>query len=246
MVEQTMYDTILNAWNRMNPSPNIRRFSAIVPNYSRIVEAVHRDHPEIFWVDIFSSYTVSSVSSRILLMNTFINDTLDFRFFYSPSEVNALQKEMAAWRNKVISQVPDNKPDTERLWLLFDYMARRVSYGERGFAQSHTIVGCFRQNNYIAVCQGIAKGMKYLCESCRIPCIIVDGELWDAAGNGGLHNWNIISIQNQFRHIDATSEISIAHQTGCARSDQVALTDQEAEREGYIWDRQEVPACIRT
>ena len=152
---------------------------------------------------------------------------------------------MVAWRNRVISQVPSNAEDTGKLWMLFDYMARRISYGERPMTQSHTIASCFMDDQYSAVCQGIAMGMKYLVEGCGIPCIVVDGIASDGNGSAGRHSWNIFSIRDQYRHLDATAELSIAKMMGRAREYQVAMTDEEAQRAGYTWERSEVPVCVR-
>lgn len=237
--DQLIYDAVLSGWNDCRTAipmpPGLGRSCDTNP----IVESVARDHPEIFWIDYYA-YSLRSVHALLLG----VRSTLHFGSFYAPGETRRLQQQVMAWRDRVLSQVDPRLPQRDRLWLLYDYLARQVTYGEQGSARSHTLIGCVLPGQRVLVCEGIAKAFKFLCDSAGIPCIIVSGM---APASGGKpaerHAWNLVQLGGTYRHLDVTAELTQAHSRGMASRVDYLCKDDELSRRGYRWDAGMVPQC---
>ena len=118
-----------------------------------------------------------------------------------------------------------------------------LAYGEKGNAQSHTILGCFLPNNHISVCEGISKGFKFLCDGIGIPCIVVTGTALDSSRSRGGHAWNLVSVNGKYRHLDVTGELTRAKRQGIAPRDGYLHTDSEMRENHYQWNATLVPAA---
>lgn len=87
----------------------------------------------------------------------------------------------------------------------YDYDSLEEDVSERRKSEAHTIAGVFCRNT--AVCEGIAKAYKLLCDCLGVECILVIG----MAGNEpssvlekNNHAWNIIKINGKYGHVDVT------------------------------------------
>lgn len=247
LTDQKVYDQIYAQWVQFRRIITIRRHCGVQHDYSSIISAINLDHPEIFWVDCFSAIQITTEQLNPFIPTIGYQDTLQFNMFFSSiEEIKRLQLELSLWQRNALNSISMDRNDRNKLWILLDFISRGVKYRECGYAQSHTILGCFHKNHHEVVCQGIAMGMKFLSETFRIPCIVVCGDYYSPYDSDhGPHAWNIFSIGNQFRHLDATVEMQFAQQLGNAREKDVAMTDEEARNAGYRWDSRSVPICIR-
>ena len=230
--DQISYDIIKRSWNNYKTNTIIPNRKMSASNMSQIIEAIAKDHPELFWVDYYS----------FKIMRTLISTELISRNFFSNNEIIHYKNEADAWVNRIKHKVPTNFSVYDKIWVLYDYLARQVSYGKQNDAFSHTILGPMSKHNHISVCEGIAKSFKYLCDGLDIPCIIVFGDVDFGPGHRGSHAWNIISVDSFMRHIDVTKELQSAHREGKATRINFLSTDKEMGI--YTWNRNETPKCI--
>lgn len=228
--DQQIYDAIYNGWNAKNK--NIRLMGGISrTSLTRAVTAVAEDHPEIFWVDYYSYRAAYSI----------LFTELRFDFFFTDREITYWQGEAKAWQERTAGKVPPNFVGKDLIWLLYDYLARQVTYGEQSTAYSHTIIGPLSKSNHVSVCEGIAKSLKFLCDRVGIPCIVVTGDAFFGPGNRGPHAWNIVEYNGIYRHLDVTNEISTAHFFGKANRNSFLHTDAEMTK--YKWNTLLTPPC---
>lgn len=191
-----------------------------------VVRAVMLDHPELFWVNYYRYSVIDTLLGQYLMLAT----------FFSPAEQEELRCQAEAWRGRVLAQLPA-AVDAERLLrLLADYLARQVEYRESGPAFSHTIVGVFQAGRHAAVCEGIAKGMKYLCDGAGLPCLVVAGTV-----RGQAHAWNIVRIPRGYRHLDVTCQLNAARNLGNITGKK--LFYQDSELTDRVWDHGKLPHC---
>lgn len=74
--------------------------------------------------------------------------------------------------------------------------------------------------------QGAALAYQLLCDLAGLDCVIVQGSL-----RGETHFWNIVTEDNQSRHVDLSADL-------------FALTDDELTNLApYDWDRSDYPVC---
>ena len=59
-----------------------------------------------------------------------------------------------------------------------------------------------------AVCDGIAKAYKLLCDEAGILCAVVTGS------NGGLDAWNVARVAGHWAHVDVTDDLALPRSCG--------------------------------
>ena len=131
-------------------------------------------------------------------------------YIYTPAQT----KEIDADIRKVIDRVKEKAQkytgDPFRLEkFLHDSVVKSVAYDYESLKKTdcfnaHSIVGAFLDNK--AVCEGIAKAFKVLCNEFNIKCIVVIGK---ASQDGNFtdndyHAWNLIKIYDESYHVDVT------------------------------------------
>ena len=245
--DRNVYDTILSGWLCLSERISVRHGYGYTPDFDKIVHALHLDHPEVFWVDLFEGVRITTQSySNVFCITTERSELLFKPFYMKKSEIQDFRKALQTWSRSVISSMPSGLSDSKKYWYIMDYLSRSVSYGELCTRTGHTVLGCIPEGGRTAVCQGIAYGFKFLCDILHLPCITVEGTLADDETKvEENHAWNIILLYGQYRHLDATGEIQFTRSLGHARSGRIILTDEEALKEGYRWRKEQVPACVR-
>lgn len=228
--DKGVYDRILDSWNSKEEIVILEAPNKTHNSIERIVEYVALDNPSIFYVDYYRfEHTKSPFWSK-----------LTFRFFHNHEQICRAERDIGKWTNYVSSYLPAQSTQQEKLWLIYDYTARQVFYRERGHKLSHTVLGCLPKYGHAAVCEGIAKAFKMLCNAANLPCIVVSGVV---TCNGGTerHAWNMVEIDGATRHIDVTSEITRAQLSG--KADQCSFLKRDVDMQGYQWESHCLPVC---
>ncbi|QVK08970.1 MAG6410 family transglutaminase-related lipoprotein [Mycoplasma mycoides] len=105
-------------------------------------------------------------------------------------------------------------PTLEKITKAYEWMTKEVKY-DPGY-QTNSIYK--DQTAYSAlvekctVCTGYAKGFKMIMDELSIPCIVMEGQstrdFWAAR-----HAWNLIEVDGEWYHVDATSDRTNNEQT---------------------------------
>lgn len=131
-------------------------------------------------------------------------------YVYSASEARTIIAEMHQVVDKVIHKALEYKNDPFEMELfLHNSVVKSVVYDYESLKvqncySAHSIVGAFLDKK--AVCEGISKAFKFLCDLVGLPCILVVGYA-DAHGvfqKNSLHAWNLVNIGGQWYHVDPT------------------------------------------
>ena len=83
----------------------------------------------------------------------------------------------------------------------------------------------------IAVCEGISKAFKFLCDRCNIDSILITGEAYDSGNDKtsyGGHAWNIVFIDTIPYHIDVTFDYTLSGKN-LLRYDYYLLSDTQIQ-----------------
>ena len=122
---------------------------------------------------------------------------------------------------------------------MHDFIVNNVTYDKLKKEYSHEIIGAL--GNGVAVCEGIAKAVKILCDELNLWCIIALSEANPDKGIKYRHAWNVIQIGGQHYHLDATFDNTLSRDD-TVRYDYVNLSDKQIFRdhEPVIW---KVPTC---
>lgn len=167
-------------------------------NIHRIKVAIQYDNPELFYWSLDNSEVTSG---RMLLH--YSTETKE----EAKKRVNKIKKK----RYKLLSEFSKNCSTQKEMFMrVYDYLVETVRYAEEEAqrpkcAQSlYDIQGPFLWEK--GVCLGIAQTVNYYCIALHIPAILVTGRAkvdgWDRN-----HGWNLIKLDEQYYHVDVTSEI---------------------------------------
>lgn len=231
VADRMAYDALYQKYSLQEDSIRLPRCWTQTDRLTKIIEAVMLDHPSIFWVNYY----------HYSLVMTPIFTELRLPFFFYGTQLDDLMRETNAWQARIAEKVPVHARTVDRAWLIFDYLARQVRYGEQNDAYSHTIIGPMSRRNHTAVCEGVAKSYKFLCDGAGIPCIIVIGKAHFDARHSGPHAWNMVECEGGIFHVDVTAELEFAHYMGSAGKDSFLHLDQDMRQ--YSWNRGLVPRC---
>lgn len=131
-------------------------------------------------------------------------------YFYTGHEIEALNHDIRGVVSSVISRAARFEGNPFRMEkYLHDSVVKSVAYDYESLKKSdcynaHSIVGAFIDKK--AVCEGIAKAFKLLCNEVSIKCIVVLGKA-DQKGvfdEDSYHAWNLIKIGGESYHVDPT------------------------------------------
>lgn len=195
---------------------------------SDIYFMIRMDHPEIFYSVTFS-YKYYADSSAVEMTP---------KYLFSKDKIKEHRQAMES-RVKKLAQQPAKLEETEKELFIHDFIVNNVKYDKLKKEYSHEIIGAL--GNGVAVCEGMAKAVKILCDELNIWCIIALSEANPDKGIKYRHAWNVIRIGGQYYHLDATFDNTLS-KDGIVRYDYVNLSDKQIcrDHEPVIW---KVPAC---
>lgn len=185
-------------------------------------------------------------------------------YFYDRITTERKQEKLAYQTKRILDKVksiPNPTPYRESL-ALHNILVRNCEYDKRASGpdktmllfSSRTIEGVLISNEKIAVCAGITKAFKYLCDQLGIPCMAAAGwsadprnlsemEKWRKSPTSWTHVWNIVRTEYGLGHIDVTWDMCLTDKGGPIRYDYFFLSDQEMRRDHLYKD---CPECKST
>lgn len=189
---------------------------------------VRMDHPELFYSVKFS-YRFYPNSESVEFIPEYI---------FEKKKIKEHQQAMEARIKKLVRPAEKmNEKDKEK--YIHDFICENITYDKLKKAYSHEIIGALGHG--VAVCEGIAKAVKILCDRLGIWCIIALSESNPEKGIKYRHAWNVVRIEGKYYHLDATFDNSLGKKEQI-RYDYFNLNDKSIFRdhEPVIW---KVPEC---
>lgn len=122
---------------------------------------------------------------------------------------------------------PAGKSDRDKELSIHAFILENVRYDKLKKPYSHEVIGPLTQG--VGVCEGIAKTVKALCDAVQLPCIVALSEAAPERGVKYRHTWNVITVDGQRYHLDATFDNSL--QRGTPRYDYFNLDDRHIFRD---------------
>lgn len=199
-----IYKRIYNGLKRYQSEIGVD-YGESVTQIQGIYRSVLYDNPLLFYVN-------QRVTSMAVKSDGFV---LLPEYLYSPEEsLGILQK--IRWKvDRVVEgaeKFKDCPLQVEK--YLHDSVIKSVVYDDAAFHslmfdhtvcdRAHSVVGAFLDNK--AVCEGIAKTFKLLCNVFAIKCVVVLGKAEPEGefSGQGYHAWNLVKIGDTPYHVDVT------------------------------------------
>lgn len=158
------------------------------------------DNPLFFYVNQTVVKMTGKIGHWILLPE----------YLYANREITTIINDIHRIVNRVAVKANTMRTNEFRLEkYLHDTLIKSVAYDYDALIKTdcydaYSIVGAFLENK--AVCEGIAKSFKLLCNEFGIKCIVVLGKAnkeGDFSGDD-YHAWNIVKVDNESYHVDVT------------------------------------------
>ena len=213
-------------------------FTALSPSFS-VPKLENRDLAELFFqlrLDCPEIFYVTSFSYRFYPGADHVEMVPEYLF--EKSKIKEHQKALSSRIAKLVRPAQNLSP-LEKEQYIHDFICQDVRYDKLKKSYSHEIIGPLGQG--VGVCEGIAKTVKILCDALGIWCIIAISEANPEKGIKYRHAWNILKLDGEYFHLDATFDNSLGHD-GIIRYDYFNLDDARLFRdhEPVIYP---IPAC---
>lgn len=193
--------------------------------FRNAIYAVNYDHPELFHVNfIAQNYS-----------HDYRGYTLQLRYLYSQTVARLVKARVESVAESVLNAARAclDKPRYVQYRFLHNQLLKLAEYDyatihdRSANVEAYTIVGVFQ--NHSAVCEGIAKAFKYLCDNIGLFCILITGKSFFAqAGVEVEHAWNLIQVDDGIAHIDVTWDMNASALSRSNRYDYFCIADEDS------------------
>ena len=220
--ERRVYDKILRAIEDRDDTVSVLGVQSS-EMMQRVLSAVNYDHPEAFYVDF---------QHMNFLMSPF-STSYQIRYTVRKSMIGSLQKMLNAWIDDVKCELKiDTSNDKVTICRkVHNYLINHVKYNYEAlqipdaYPDSFTVKGVFEQKT--AVCEGISKSFKLLCNRFGVDVFVVTGTSTRAGfGNSIAHAWNIVKTDKGLAHIDVTWDLGMSESCKSMRYDYFMIPDE--------------------
>ena len=223
---QAVYHAMKAGFSALQPAFSVPRLDGSV--LTDLFFQLRLDCPEIFYVTGFS-YRYAPGAENVELLPEYL---------FEKSKIRDQQKALTARVEKLTRPLQDGSVwDQER--GIHDFICSNVRYDKLKKPYSHEIIGPL--TNGVGVCEGIAKTVKILCDALGIWCMIAVSEANPERGVKYRHAWNILKLDGQYYHLDATFDNSLG-ENGVLRYDYFNLDDKRLFRDHQA-PLYPLPAC---
>lgn len=225
--QQKAYYAIRQGLLEMAPSFPVPRLER--KELSDVYFMIRMDDPMIFWSTTFK-YRYYDNSANVELIP---------QYLFTRDKIKEHRLAMEARVKKLVRQAEKLDEKGKELFI-HDFICGNVHYDKLKKEYSHEIIGAL--GNGVAVCEGIAKAVKLLCDRLGIWCVVALSENNPEKGIKYRHAWNVIRIDGKYYHLDATFDNTLSR-SSTLRYDYVNLSDKQIFRdhEPVIW---KMPPCV--
>ena len=187
--QQAAYHVIMQGANALADEFQIPRIESA--ELYDVFFRLRLDHPEIFWMTGYK-YKYYQDSPNLIFVPEYLFDK---------NKIREHQKALGARVDKLVrTAMKFSEWDKEK--YVHDFICENIRYDKLKKPYSHEIIGPLGHG--VGVCEGIAKSVKVLCDALGVWCIIAICGNNPKKGIKYRHTWNIVRINGQYYHLDAT------------------------------------------
>lgn len=225
--QQKVYHAIKVGLTSLAPSFSVPKIDP--KEMADIYFKIRLDHPEIFYT-VNYKYRFYQDASNVEMIPEYLFDK---------KKIVDHQKAMEA-RVKKLARQAEKMNEKEKELFIHDFICQNIHYDKLKKAYSHEIIGALGHG--VAVCEGIAKAVKILCDALNIWCIVAISGNNPEKGIKYRHAWNVVKIGGKYYHLDATFDNTLGRGSETIRYDYFNLSDSQVFRdhEPVLW---KIPAC---
>lgn len=221
-------EKILNAIQKVESQVDISEYGINTSAQRDLLDKIIRDNPDIFYTRGWS-YSYSPSTGKVFSIMP--------EYDYEKSRIESMKAEIEQKLSVAIDRVkePDMTP-LEKVLAVHQYLVLNIEYDERSSTpiESHSIYGALVDGK--AVCEGYSELLTVMLD--RLggveSFIVVSEEM--------LHAWNMVALDGEYYHIDATWNDPIPDRKEYVRHDYFLIPD-DVMASDHQWERGKYPAA---
>ncbi len=212
----------------------IHKNSDLTEKVSKVLTSYFYDNPECYFVS--NEYMISTRDLKL-----FKYSTLKLKYLVTSDSQLALKNtNLKIAVNKILNEsVQEGMTDFEKELAIHDALVDHVTYYEYENindipAIKHTAYAALVEKE--AVCDGYSKAFKMLLEEVGIESQIICGKADNIS-----HAWNIVKIEDEYYHVDVTSDKIVENSNKFVVHTYFNLTDEQITKTHTIDKRFDYP-----
>lgn len=220
-IEQRFYQHVLKSLKKRSSSIS----SDILlqdKSFDKVLRAIAFDRPELYYVNF----------QALSYMQTPFGVTYNPNFIFQASVLDAMNSQIESVISAVLQSARDSGITTAYGYLrwIHNYLVKNVKYNYEAlknpglYPEAYTCFGALVSK--LAVCEGISKAFKLLCDRAGLDVFIVAGESSPENSSQMMpHAWNCAKIDNHTTYIDVTWDINLSNTSKAYRYDYFCIPD---------------------
>ncbi len=186
-----LYDVLKTGILSFENEIKVRRFAYNEQDIQDVMWYIMNDSPEIFWIDW--SWDVRSENDGFSVIPTYI---------FTADEVKVKQNELNSTIAEIVSEAGELTADYDKALYVHDWLVRNCDYTDNADDPvTHTSYSALVTRS--SVCDGYAQAARMLLDKLGVESLYCEGTATNEGKEEG-HAWNIVKIDGEYHHMDAT------------------------------------------
>lgn len=201
--EKILYDELKEAYLQFRPTFSTKVESVKSNELKDVFTAVILDHPEIFWIDSYSS--IGDIFTGKINTNMVIR----LRYTYTKEEALQIKQEIEPKYNEIIEGAKKLKSDEKKVKYVHDKLVEistYSSYTKQEIPEFQSFVSIFKTGK--SVCAGYSYGFKWIMDNLGIKSMAL--EYIDSKDSSSSHIWNKVYLNDNWYNIDVTWDAQLS------------------------------------
>ena len=194
--EKEIYDDILKSFLSFERVISISKIIG-TSSIEKIFNYILLDNPEIYYIDNY-----------LITQNGLGQIKIKPEYKVSLYEKMKYDFKLDEIVNSIISKIKGNN-DWEKIVSLHYILCRNITY-DLDNNNAHNIIGALIDKH--AVCDGISKAFKFICDKLNIPSVVATGSAnsQTLTINNTNHAWNKVCVFGNWCNLDVTFDLTIS------------------------------------
>lgn len=187
---------------------------------------------EISKLKITNSYEMFNVSDYDVTMTSYRSGNIGIQVKCNYKMTAGMEADLDSKVRYIVAQIaPDSVSQPEKERAIHDWIINNTKYD-----QSLTIYDPYNTLiKHTGVCEGYSLLAQKMFTVAGIKSMVVEG-----TADGQAHAWNLVYINNKWRHVDCTWDDPVSNYGDVIQYDYYNLTDQEISAD-HSWDTSVYP-----
>lgn len=196
---QIIYQIVYQGMTDFETEINLTSFSIDNNDIVEVLRAINLDQGDIFWVENSYNYSIYEESQLV--------SKLSPSYALTEEEIINYQTLLEEKVAEIVAMTEFFETDYEKALFLYEYLIENTEYNtamsdllssdNKGFDLSQSLVGVILYGD--GICSGYSQAYSYILDEIGIISFCVSG-----SADGQSHQWNIIYLDGQAYHVDAT------------------------------------------